>query len=145
MRAALIATVLIGGLLAASTAEATAKPNAVCPQIRRTPVARAAHLPAEIRRALGPIADPNGRWNVSDAISQADAHLPFRHLIAAGNMGLGRWLVVWEQGGFAHFTNVEVYRVIPRADLSMTMSKEAGAQGSDVKLLCRQVADKLRR
>lgn len=115
----------------------------LCPQIKRTPVTRLAQYPAPVRKALGHMANPGGRWNAGDAIGPGEERFPFRRLIAGGDIGGGRWLVIWEQGGFAHFENVEVYEVVrgrgpPRAH---KLISETGGQAYE---LCRRVAAKLR-
>lgn len=143
MRAALIAALAMG-LLTGSTAEA-AKPAAVCPQIHRTPVTRLAQLPPPIRKELGAIAELNGRWNVGDAIGPGEARFPFRHLMAAGDMGRGRWLVVWEQGGIARFTHVEVFKLTAGPGRRATATRLVSVQGGPLESLCRQAAAKLPR
>lgn len=143
MRAAILSLTIAAGLMAAPAAEA-AKPDAVCPQIQRTPVTRLAQLPPSIRKTLGAMAEINGRWNVGDAIGPGDTHLPFRHLMAAGDMGRGRWLVIWEQGGIAHFTNVEVFKLAPGPGGRPAATRVVSVQGGPVEPLCRQAAAKLR-
>ncbi len=142
MRAAILSLSLAAALAAPIVAEA--KPAAVCPQIQRTPVTRLAQLPPSIRKQLGAIAEINGRWNAGDAIGPGETHLPFRHLIAAGDMGRGRWLVIWEQGGIALFSNVEVFKVTPGAGGRAAVTRLVSVQGGPVEPLCRQAAAKLR-
>lgn len=143
MRAAILSLTLAAGLLAEPAAVA-ARPATVCPQIHRAPVTRLAQLPSPIRKELGAIAELNGRWNVGDAIGPGETHLPFRHLMAAGDMGRGRWLVIWEQGGIAHFTNVEVFRLAAGPGGRRTATRVFSIQGGPVEPLCRQAAAKLR-
>lgn len=140
-----VLTILCLAAALAAPAVAGAKPAVVCPQIHRTPITRLAQLPPSIRKTLGAIAEPNGRWNAGDAIGPGDERYPFRHLIAAGDMGQGRWLVIWEQGGIALFRNVEVYELVARPGGRPGARVIASAQGGPVEPLCRQVAAKLPR
>lgn len=143
MRAALIILSLAAALAAPTVAYA--KPAVVCPQIHRTPITRLAQLPPSIRKTLGAIAEPNGRWNAGDAIGPGDERYPFRHLIAAGDMGKGRWLVIWEQGGIALFSNVEVFKLTAGSGGRVTATRLVSVQGGPVEPLCRQAAAELSR
>lgn len=144
MRATLMILAFASWLLAAPGALAGPKPQAEpCPQIDRKPVARLAQLPSLLRKQLGHMAEVDGRWNVGDAIGPGETHLPFRHFLAGGDMGDGRWLVIWEQGGFARFANVEVYR-LTRRRTGLTADKVISRSGGDLPGLCRLVADQLR-
>jgi hypothetical protein len=143
MRAALICISLAVALAAPTFVDA--KPVAVCPQFQRTPITRLAQLPPSIRKTLGAIAEINGRWNVGDAIGPGETHLPFRHLMAAGDMGRGRWLVIWEQGGIALSTNVEVFKLTAGVGGRITATRLVSVQGGPVEPLCRQAAAKLPR
>ena len=70
---------------------------------------------------------------------------PFRHLIAAGDMGKGRWLVIWEQGGIALFSNVEVFKLTAGSGGRVTATRLVSVQGGPVEPLCRQAAAELSR
>lgn len=145
MRAAAIVFAIAAGLLTASGAEARPKPRPeACPQIARKPVQRLGQLPSLIRQKLGHMADVDGRWNVGDAIGPGETHLPFRHFMAGGNLGGDRWLVIWEQGGFARFANVEVYR-LTRRRTGLTADKVISESGGQLDDLCRRVAGALSR
>lgn len=140
-----VALALTASLLAASAAQAApTPPTRLCPQIARKPVQRLGQLPSLIRERLGHVADVNGRWNVGDAIGPGETHLPFRHFMAGGDLGGGRWLVIWEQGGFARFTNVEVYR-LTRRRTGLTVDKVISESGGQLDDLCRRAAEALSR
>lgn len=149
MRVAALALTLTAAL-AAAPADAQPKGRSatsvthLCPQIGRAPVTSLRQLPAGIRKALGHMADVDGRWNVGDAIGPGDERYPFRHFMAGGDMGGGRWLVIWEQGGFARFENVEVYRLTRRRS-GMTVDKVISEKGGDLPGLCRRAAAQLRK
>ncbi len=143
MRTAILG--LIAAVALAAPTVAAAKPAAICPQIHRTPITRLAQLPPSIRKQLGAIAEINGRWNAGDAIGPGEARNPFRHLIAACDMGQGRWLVIWEQGGFALSTNVEVFKLTAGAGGRVTAARLVSVQGGPVEPLCRQAVAKLPR
>lgn len=143
MRAATLS--LIAAVALAAPTVVDAKPAAVCPQIHRTPINRLTQLPPLIRKQLGAIAEIDGRWNAGDAIGPGEARNPFRHLIAAGDMGQGRWLVIWEQGGIALSTNVEVFKLSAGAGGRVTATRLVSVQGGPVEPLCRQAAAKLPR
>jgi hypothetical protein len=139
MRLPLLVPLLAGLALAGQAAAAASQPASVCPQLRRVPIALVARLPAPIREATGPMANPGGRWNAGDAIGPGQTHLPFRRMIAAGDMGSMRWLLVYEQGGFARFNVVQVWSLKPDG----TADKLVEASAGDVKIACEQAAAKL--
>ena len=64
--------------------------------------------------------------------------------MAAGDMGRGRWLVIWEQGGIVHSTNVEVFKLSAGPGGRATATRLVSVQGGPVEPLCRQAAAKLR-
>ena len=150
MRTTTLCLTLAAVLAAGSAADAQPRGRAaatvtgVCPQIKRIPVARLEQFPKPVRQALGHRADPGRRWNAGDALGPEDEKYPFRRLIAGGDMGGGRWLAIWEQGGFAHFETVEIYEVTRRAGPPRAR-KLVSESGGSLPDLCRRAVEKLRR
>jgi hypothetical protein len=108
MRARLLVPLLACAALAGPAGAMT--PRDVCPQIERRPVAHWAEVPEIVRRFKGGgrMAEGDQNWNSTDVIHANDPR-PLAHSIAAGDMGSGRWLVVYETGGRMVFRHVEVW------------------------------------
>lgn len=109
-----------------------------CPRIARRPVAAYAEVPELIRRFEGEMADPGQAWNSSDVIRRDDPR-PLRRMIAAGDMGQGRWLIVHESGGRGVIRHVDVWRIEPDGRLSHPVSESSGS----LDLACEKAAARL--
>jgi hypothetical protein len=99
----LLAPFLIAAGLATDPAAAAAAakgPGQICPHLVRI-YARKADLPAGARALLPPMAEPGGRFNITDVVGSGEQHLPFARFISARQAGC-TLSVRYEYGGFAH-------------------------------------------
>jgi len=127
-------------LFALAAADPSADPATVCPQIERRPVARYADFPEIIRRFKGKLGKRDVEWNSTDVIHVRDPR-PLNRYIAGGEMGGGRWLLVYESGGRMVFKHVEIWEIARDG----RVARPASATSGSLDIACAEVAEQLAR
>ena len=120
---------------------APAAAESVCPQIERREVARYDAFPERLRMFAGDMAERGGAWNSTDVMHRNNERLPTRRYIAGGDMGEGRWLIVYEWGGIVVRRHVDVWRVAADGRIARELAVTEG----NVEAACAAAAEKLGR
>lgn len=127
-------------LFALAAGEPSIDPATACPQIERRPVARYADFPEVIRRFVGRMGERGVEWNSTDVIHANDPR-PLRRYVAGGDIGGGRWLVVYESGGRMVFKHVQVWEIARDGRLARPAADTSGS----LDIACAKVAEELAR